>query len=266
MVDKNLVRNEGRTQARRFATVVVPVVLALTACQRPYWLTRTTAAMAIRSTAQFQHKTKLYFEIAEAESVVGDLACHNFDFLPAKMPVMKHYLDAGTMKFSPYGNQSEPNQLASVGSLDLSLGSAGFLVDQIESCGPRAVNKTTGGYELTLGNTVVEVNGIRKNSDRAFVDFTWHFESLNEVGQSLPMIQITKQMEAGDERLSAEQKSRAPFWVGSAEFEEYDDGWRVKTINLEPRNPNWGPWSYGPPNWPDPSFNWAAFDEDENHY
>jgi hypothetical protein len=36
---------------------------ALCGCNRPYILIRPTAAKAIEATAEFQHKTKLYFEI-----------------------------------------------------------------------------------------------------------------------------------------------------------------------------------------------------------
>jgi hypothetical protein len=152
----------------------------------------------------------------------------------------------------------------STGSLDLSISDDGFLTDDIDSCKTREVGPMTGAYELTLGKPVVNVNGIREEGKRAFVDFTWHFESLNEVGKSLPQIRSTYQMEIDQEHMTADEKSSAPFWTGRAELVKYDDGWRVVTIALSSRGFAWDGWEYGP-NWPDPHFNWNAFDEDENH-
>jgi len=107
------------------------------------------------------------------------------------------------------------------------------------------------------------VNGIRREGNRAFVDFAWHFESLDELGRKFT--EDTKEMEIRDKRVADDAKSTTPFWVGSAELAKYDDGWRVLTIKLD----LWDRpdcWHYGPPKWPDPSFNWGTFDEDENHY
>ena len=72
---------------------------------RPYLLTRSNAAKAIESTAQFQHRTKLYFDIDEAEGVIPG-ACHNFTFSPEKMRVWDEYRRSGALKFHAWGNQS----------------------------------------------------------------------------------------------------------------------------------------------------------------
>jgi hypothetical protein len=228
----------------------------------PYVLMRFTAASAIGSTAEFQHKTKLLFEINQAESVVPGV-CHNFEFSPGKVEIIRRYLKTGAMKFSAYRNQIQPFPAPSLGSSDLT--TSGFLEDHIDSCKARPVSDSTGAYELGLGRPIVEVTGIRKESGRAFVDFRWHFESLNAVGRFLVQVQLTEEAEHRDEHLTAEEKSIAPFWPGSAELRKYDDGWRVLTINLGPTRPGGERWEYGP-EWPDPSFNWGAFDESENRY
>lgn len=148
--------------------------------------------------------------------------------------------------------------------MDLSLDSFGkFLTDDIEPCTPRQVKADTGAYELRIGKPVVEVSGIRKDDDRAHVDFTWHFKSLNQVGRTL--LQGTRDMELTDDRLPESARVNAPFFNGTAELVKYDDGWRVISINLTGR---WFPgvWLYGPENWPDPDFNWHTFDEIENHF
>src|SRR5215469_1047536 len=153
--------------------------------ERPHVLTRLTAARAIESTAQFQHKTKLFFTVSEAEGIIPG-ACHNFEFSPDRMGVVRRYLTTGVMKVFHYRNQTPPFAPASVGSLDLSLRDEGLLVDRIDSCKTVEVSNTTGAYELTLGIPVIEINGIRRESNHAFVDFTWHFQSLNKTGQMLP--------------------------------------------------------------------------------
>jgi len=115
------------------------------------------------------------------------------------------------------------------------------------------VSETTGAYELTLGNPVVEVTGIRKDGGRGFVDFRWHFDSVNDVGRSLPGVANQREQQRSDDYLSAAEKSLAPFWIGSAEFASYDDGWRVEKINLCSGKLSDFHWEYGP-DWPDPSF------------
>jgi hypothetical protein len=226
----------------------------------PRILTRGSAATVIQGSAQFRHKTKLFFTISQAESVIPGV-CDNFEFSPEKMQVLGEYLKTGTMKFSPYGNQMPPFLPASFGSVDLSIDGR-FLLDHIDSCKSREVSKTTGAYELRLGKTVVQVTGIRGSGNQALVDFRWHFESINEVGQALPRIRFAKEMEIADPHVTAEEKSITPFWTGSAEFTKYDDGWRIGTINFGSKP--WDRWVYGP-DWPDPNFNWNAFDESENH-
>jgi hypothetical protein len=238
------------------AALVIGGIYVLFGKERPYVLTRLTAARAIESTAQFQHKTKLSFEITQAESNVMGGACHNFEFSREKMPMLTKYLETGAMKFSAYGNQRAPYRDAREGSLDLSLGEGNFLVDHIDSCKTREGNKTTGAYELTVGKPVIEVNGIRKEGNRASVDFNRHFESFNEVFQALPRVQATKEMETVEEHLTAHEKSTAPFWTGSAELTQYDDGWRVVTVKLSTGRYSWKNWDYGP-EWPDPDFNWT---------
>jgi hypothetical protein len=230
----------------------------------PYVLTRYTAANAIEATAQFQHKTKLLFRINQAEGVIPGI-CHNFEFSPEKTSMVNQYLRSGTMKFSAYGNQIPPFPPATAASLELSLSDIGFIVDHVDSCKAREVTKMTGVYELSLGRAVVEATGIRKDGNRAYVDFKWHFESLSKLGRSLPRVQITKKMEQDNEHLTAEEKSTAPFWTGSAELTKYDDGWRVVILTLSSGRFSWEDWDYGP-DWPDPDFNWNTFDENENHY
>jgi hypothetical protein len=235
----------------------------LIARNRPWILTRGSAATAIERCAEFRHKTKLFFTVSQVEGIIPG-ACHNFQFSGQKIQIVQQYLNSGSMKFCSYGNQNAPFGPASVGSIDLSIGDGSFLLDKIDSCKNRAVGKSTGEYELRLGKAVVEVTGIRKNGDQAIVDFKWHFTSINEVGLMLPRIKITRQYEMLDEHLTAEEKSIAPFWVGVGHLTKYDDGWRVASIDLgssliEPQD-----WAYGPLSWPDPDFNWNAFDENEN--
>jgi hypothetical protein len=55
------------------------------------------------------------------------------------------------------------------------------------------------------------------------------------------------------------------FWEATAEFVSYDDGWRVSKIDLSSHRAGDFQWVYGPP-WPDPYFNWGAFDESLNRY
>ena len=228
----------------------------------PYFLTRFGAARAIGATAEFQHKSKLSFEIGQGESFIPEV-CHDFDVSPERIAAFNQYLKTGAMKFSPYGNQIPPFPPASVGSIDLSV-SSGFLVDHIDHCKVRPVTERTGAYELTPGIPIVTVTGIREEGGRAFVDVRWHFEPLNEVVRSLPRVQATREQQIRDEHLTAADKSIAPFWVGSAEFTKYDDGWRVVAIKLD-SGKMFERWEYGP-QWPDHSFNWNAFDEQANRY
>jgi hypothetical protein len=223
---------------------------ALCGCNRPYILIRPTAAKAIEATAEFQHKTKLYFEINQAAAPFPGV-CHNFAFARDKIFMFNGYREKGELKFHKLGSQSPPYRWpASAGSLDLSRDSFGkLLTDEIEPCASRQPNGDTGAYELKLGDPVVEVNGIRKDGNRAHVDFTWHFESLNEVGRIL---------------LQGTKGSRSYFWNGAAELVEYDDGWRVVAIDLT--GIGHFKWRYGTEEWPDPNFNWGTFDEDENHW
>jgi hypothetical protein len=228
---------------------------------RPWILTRGTAATAINRSAQFRHKTKLRFEITQAEGFISGV-CHNFDFEPTKLPVVKAYHKAGTIKFSAYRNQMPPFPGPSTGSIDLSIGDSRFLSDHIEPCKTREVASTTGAYEVSLGKTVVEVTGIQKNGSQAVVYFRWHFESINEIGQALPRVQIAREQEMGDPHLTSEEKAIAPFWTGSAEFSNYDDGWRIANMKFSAEP--WDEWAYGP-DWPDPEFDWG-WNENENRW
>jgi len=139
-----------------------------------------------------------------------------------------------------------------------------FLARRIDVCKVRPVADTTGEYELTLGNPVLEVLGIRRSSDRALVDFRWHFESLNEIGRVLPGVQATREQQTSDDHLTPEEKAIAPFWTGLAELAKYEDGRRVLSVKLDSGR-IWERWQYGP-EWPDPYFNWNAFDENQNRY
>jgi hypothetical protein len=59
----------------------------LTAIQdRPWVLTRGTAATAIERSAHFRHKTMVRFEITQAEGFISGV-CHNFEFEPMKIPL-----------------------------------------------------------------------------------------------------------------------------------------------------------------------------------
>jgi hypothetical protein len=229
---------------------------------RPRILMRCTAAEAIEATAEFQHKTKLFFEVSQAEGVFPGV-CHNFEFAPEKAEIMRQYLKTGAMKFAAYRNQTPPFPIASLGSIDLQM--SNFLTDDIDSCRARQISDRTGAYELSLGRPMVEVTGIRKEGGHASVDFRWHFEALNPVGRSLPRVQSTELAQQGDDHLTTKEKSIAPFWPGSADLRNYDDGWRVVTVNLGPTTPGGQRWEYGP-EWPDPRFNWGAFDESQNSY
>lgn len=224
------------------AVSAVCLSAALCSCDRPYILTRFTAAEAIESTAEFQHKTKLYFEINQAEGIVPGV-CHNFSFASDKAHLFEEYRERGDLQFSKFGNQLPPYRIgASAGSLDLSLDGK-FLTDDIESCTPRQVKNETGAYELRIGTPIVEVNGIRKDQNQAHVDFTWQFASLNQVGHILF------------------QHQRNVEFHGTAHLAKYDDGWRVVSMKLAGED-----WGYGPETWPDPRFNWHTFDENENHW
>jgi hypothetical protein len=114
--------------------VAVLVVGGLYLCfcrERPYVLTRLTAARAIEATAEFQHKTKLYFTIGQAEAIIPP-SCHNFEFSPDKISIFKHYLATGAMQFSPYRNQIPPFGLPSLTSLQLSTEDEHLLIDKID--------------------------------------------------------------------------------------------------------------------------------------
>jgi hypothetical protein len=130
----------------------------------------------------------------------------------------------------------------------------------------RDVTKTVGVYEVRLGKPIVNTTGIQRDGSQAIVDFTWHFESTNEIGQAVSRLRATQELEIGDPHTTADQKSTAPFWTGSAAFTKYDDGWRIGTIKFtSASSATWCAWEYGP-DWPDPDFNWNGFDENENHY
>jgi hypothetical protein len=221
---------------------------------RPWILNRTSAARIIEHSAQFLHKTKLRFEIDQQQAWVPGV-CHNYEFRPESQGLVSQYLASGLMKFSPYRNQGSPMD-PSVGSLDLR--DADFLADETDNCERHPVRSDTGVYELKLGNAMVEVLGIRKDKNRALVDFRWQFDSLNEIGKILPSIRSAIETEKDESRLSAAENAIIPFWTGSAEIMRYDNGWRLNSIELKD-------WDVGP-NWPDPSFNWGAFDEHENHF
>ena len=237
---------------------------------RPHWLTRSTAATAILSTAEFQHGTKLYLEIAEVEGVFPG-ACHNFRFAPEKKTIWDGYRMSGALKFDPRSDPTESTPEGfpeSFGSRDLS--DAGWLIDDVKRCAPHAAVPEIGFYELMLGTPIVEVNGIfSESSDSAKVDFIWYFQSLNQVGRSLDMVRGRKEYIESQKNLTPEEKAKAPFWNGSAELRRFDDGWRVTAIRgLSPNDLTLmmnTSWPYGPQTWPDPDFNWGAFDEDENH-
>lgn len=244
--------------------------------ERPYVLIRFTAGRAIEATAEFRHKTKLQFAVARWEALSPG-TCEDFSFLPEKLPRVNEYLQAGTMKFFPFPQYSpkySPIQsvdgsmdlsvlMDSAGSVDPSLRKSKLLLRQVLSCDSLfKSDPTAGSYEVNLGEAVVQITEIRTNGNQALVDFRWHFESLNEMGQALQGIQSTRLRQTDDPHLTAEEKSIAPFWTGVAEFAKYDDGWRVVKINLESSRA-FERWEYGP-HWPDPDFNWNAFDEDEN--
>jgi len=230
--------------------------LAAAGCDHPAILTRTTAASAIEATAELQHKTKLRFLIGQAEGVVEGV-CHNFTFRPESKPLIEQYLKAGQLKFFPYGSQSPPFDLDYGYSNDLALDADGLLADNIQPCVTKKVTSETGEYELTIGNPIVEVNGILKSGNDAHVDFTWHFDSLSKIGKSLGFIQGLRESEKNESHFSEVERSKAPFWNGTAEMARYDDGWRVVSINM--------PWGYSfSQRWPDPDFNWGTSDEDQN--
>lgn len=247
--------------------LLLPILALIGACDvidgpHPLILTRTSAAKAIQSTSEFQHKTKLRFEIGQFEALIPP-SCNNFAFVPEHVAMFKQYLKTGAMQFSPYGHQSPPFRVASAGTYDLA-DSLQLLIRRIDICGERPVRETDGEYELTIGDPGVEVTGIRKIGAKGLVDFRWRFNSLNEVGRSL-IARQKETWEMRDSHLTAEEKLRIPFWIGSAEFASYDDGWRVVKIDLTSHNVSDLKWEYGP-DWPDPSFNWNAFDENKNRY
>jgi hypothetical protein len=235
--------------------LTISLSLGVAGCDRPSVLTRKTASAAIEATAEFQHKTKLRFLIGQAEGLIPG-ACHNFSFRADRRMLVEQYLKSNQLKFFHFGNQSAPFGMDYGYSNELSLNSDGILSDHIERCVEKDVQPDTGEYELTIGKPVVKVNGILKQGHHAHVDFTWHFESMTELGKSLGFIQGTKQSESDELRFSDSERSQAPFWDGSAEMAEYDDGWRVISLKV--------PWGYLSDDWPDQSFNWGAFDENEN--
>src|SRR5215469_15488116 len=92
-------RDNSRSRIKMGRALFWAVVLALLGfglhfCfwkRRPYVLIRFSAARAIEATAEFQHKTKLYFEVAQLEGAIPG-ACHNFEFSPDKIALFKQYL------------------------------------------------------------------------------------------------------------------------------------------------------------------------------
>jgi hypothetical protein len=54
---------------------------------------------ASQATAEFQHKTKLFFQVGLSEGVFPG-ACHNFDVSPERIEVLNRYLRSGAMRFS----------------------------------------------------------------------------------------------------------------------------------------------------------------------
>jgi len=127
----------------------------------------------------------------------------------------------------------------------LRLSDSDWLTETIDRCQNRPVAPDTGLDEFAVGSPRVIVNGIIEDGKKAHVDFEWVFSSVSAVGKSLGL---------GEDLSQFGSKT----FHGTAQMVEYDDGWRIVALKLTG-------WDYGP-EWPDPEFNWGAFDEDENVY
>jgi hypothetical protein len=240
---------------RTLALLCVCLLIFVLGCRRPQFLTRSSASSAIEASSWFQHLTKVDFEVAQAAAVVPGV-CHNFQFNPEKLQTVRMLSQTGQLKFSAYGNQARDTaERPPVGaSLQLLYGTSNWLTDKIEECKDKSVQLDTGRYEVTIGKPRVVVNGIFHTArNEAKVDFVWGFDDLNEVGKSLnPVI------------VSAAQKSKfaSKEFNGTARMRKYDDGWRVYDLKLGRWKRDWSE----DISWPDPYFNWGAFDENENTY
>jgi hypothetical protein len=278
------------TRAAR--TCAVPTIFIISGC----WvgcgshldsLTRSSAASAIEATAEFQHKTKLVFEIGQLQTGVPGV-CRTYGFSPDHALIFAQYLAAGVMKFQAWGNNDQPEGVTegsdisrrplsallasafmrdpSTASIDMVGPSVNLLTEShADRCGHQPLTEQTGTYELSLGNSVVVVTGIKRDGNRAFVEFRWHFDSLNEVGKLLPRLRNQIEYQQADEHLSVAERATAPFWIGTSELQEYDDGWRVSKIELNAGKAAYFKWEYGP-TWPDPEFNWKTPDENLNRF
>jgi hypothetical protein len=128
-----------------------------------------------------------------------------------------------------------------------------WMIDTIDICKNKNTTPETGIYEVSVGQPVVVVNGILKKGNEAHIDFEWGFNQLNEVGKSLSPIEV---------RYGEKSRFQSQTFHGTARMVKYDDGWRIVDLELG----KWtNGWSEGV-SWPDPDFNWGAFDEDENVY
>jgi hypothetical protein len=230
---------------------------------QPRILTRATAARAISATAEFQHRTKIGFELGREEAVFPG-ACHEFRFAPAHEAAFETALHTGMMQFSPWG---DPNRAIPFGSItdpgSFDLATAQMLVDFVGQCTKQDAVKGAGDYELNAGDGLtVEVTGIRPEGEKRIVIFRWYFSRLNDFAKALPRIENQTRNQRSDARLTEHERSIAPSWRGIGKFAPYDSGWRLERLELIQGDWNFH-WEYGP-NWPDPSFNWHTFDEDKN--
>jgi hypothetical protein len=223
---------------------------------RPHFLVRDTAASAIASSARFQHLTKVAFEVGEAAVGAG---CDNFEINPAKRDAINGLIKAGLIKFKPYGNQSPPftpprgatEQMSDPFASEFGTASTSWLIDTFTYPCPKQVvtSSETGVYEVSVGQPMVIVNGILKQGNEAHIDFEWGFNQLNDVGKSLSPLAV---------RYGETSRFQSHTFHGTAHMMKYDDGWRIVDLELPGWMDNEG--------WPDPDFNWGAFDEDENVY
>jgi hypothetical protein len=265
-------RRTGKSHFASLTAVALAGIMVLFLYQyflggpQPWILTRQTASRAIAATAEFQHRTKIKFELGREEAVFPG-ACHEFRFAPAQEPDFQNALRSGIMQFSAWGDPNRPvpfGWISDPGSFDLATGE--MLVDQVGQCAKQVEVKGAGDYELTAGEDLrVEVSGITRDGDKRIVEFRWYFSRLNPFARALPRIENQTRNQKNDGRITEHERLIAPSWRGVGTFARYDYGWRLESIDFT-REKDWNfHWEYGP-SWPDPSFNWHTFDEGKNRF
>lgn len=96
-------------------------------------------------------------------------------------------------------------------------------------CRPGQISYEMDSYEyhVKIGKLVVAVTGILKEGNHAKVEFFWEYRDINQLGELLNISEMQRAT-----------RTLHPF-TGEASFSDYDDGWRITSIQLHG-------WLYGP--------------------